>query len=130
MSTYIETKRLILRDWEEKDIEIFQSMNASPEVRRYFPDILSYQATKNKVNQKQEVITKQKIGLFAWELKATNSFIGMLGINYIPENSDLNLSQIPFNEIGWRLDKTVCGNGLANESDCHDLFEEFYYKGE
>ena len=46
MSTYIETKRLILRDWEEKDIEIFQSMNASPEVRRYFPDILSYQATK------------------------------------------------------------------------------------
>lgn len=20
--------------------------------------------------------------------------------------------------------------GLANESDCHDLFEEFYYKGE
>ncbi|WP_210617624.1 GNAT family N-acetyltransferase [Mammaliicoccus lentus] len=116
MSTYIETKRLILRDWEEKDIEIFQSMNASPEVRRYFPDILSYQATKNIVNQMQEVITKQKIGLFAVELKATNSFIGMVGINYIPENSDLNLSQLPFYEIGWRLDKTVWGNGLATEA--------------
>ena len=62
MSTYIETKRLILRDWEEKDIEIFQSMNASPEVRRYFPDILSYH-NKNIVNQMQE-LSQKKIGLF------------------------------------------------------------------
>lgn len=116
MSTYIETERLILRDWEEKDIVLFQSMNANPEVRRYFPDLLSYKATEKNIHQMQEIIDQKGIGLFAVELKETKSFIGMVGLNYIPEDSGLRFPEIPFYEIGWRLDKTVWGNGLATEA--------------
>lgn len=41
---FIETPRLRLRPWEERDIAPFAAANADPEVRRYyFPDILTLQ---------------------------------------------------------------------------------------
>lgn len=116
MSYYIETKRLILRNWKDGDVAKFQSMNANPEVRRYFPDILSYDATKNVVDQMKAIIDQHEIGLFAVELKETKSFIGMVGLNYVPEGSELSFPELPFYEIGWRIDKDVWGNGLATEA--------------
>ncbi|GGI39369.1 GNAT family N-acetyltransferase [Mammaliicoccus stepanovicii] len=116
MRTYIETKRLILRDWKDEDIALYQNMNANPEVRRYFPDLLSYKATENTIKKMQQIIDQYGIGLFAVELKATKSFIGMVGLNYIPESSEINISDKSVYEIGWRIDKTVWGNGLATEA--------------
>lgn len=116
MTFFIETNRLIIRNWKEDDIPIFQNMNANPEIRRYFPDLLSYKASKQNVQQMQDIIETQNIGLFAIELKATNSFIGMVGLNYVPKDTDLNFPEAPFYELGWRLDKTVWGNGLATEA--------------
>ncbi|WP_016912920.1 GNAT family N-acetyltransferase [Mammaliicoccus vitulinus] len=116
MTEYIETKRLILRNWKDEDVAKFQSMNANPEVRRYFPDILSYSATKNIIDQMKAIIDQHEIGLFAVELKETKSFIGMVGLNYIPEDSELTFPELPFYEIGWRIDKDVWGNGLATEA--------------
>lgn len=116
MDQYIETKRLILRNWKDEDIAPFQKMNANAEVRRYFPDILSYEATKNIVEQMKTVIDQYHIGLFAVELKETQTFIGMVGLNYIPKGSIMSFPELPFYEIGWRLDKTVWGNGLATEA--------------
>ena len=46
MGTYIETERLKLRDWEEKDLLPFQKMNANQQVRRYFPSLLSYRPSE------------------------------------------------------------------------------------
>lgn len=46
MGTYIETERLKLRDWEEKDLLPFQKMNANQQVRRYFPSLLSYRRSE------------------------------------------------------------------------------------
>lgn len=36
MQTYIETSRLILRDWKEEDIPAFARMNADPHVMEFF----------------------------------------------------------------------------------------------
>ncbi|MBM6630115.1 GNAT family N-acetyltransferase [Mammaliicoccus vitulinus] len=116
MTEYIETKRLILRNWKDEDVAKFQSMNANPEVRRYFPDILSYSATKNIIDQMKAIIDQHEIGLFAVELKETKSFIGMVGLNHIPKGSELTFPELPFYEIGWRIDKDVWGNGLATEA--------------
>ncbi|RIN17312.1 N-acetyltransferase [Mammaliicoccus vitulinus] len=116
MTEYIETKRLILRNWKDEDVAKFQSMNANPEVRRYFPDILSYSATKNIIDQMKAIINQHEIGLFAVELKETKSFIGMVGLNHIPKGSELTFPELPFYEIGWRIDKDVWGNGLATEA--------------
>lgn len=46
MATYIETERLKLRDWKQEDLLPFQKMNANPQVRRYFPSLLSYRRSE------------------------------------------------------------------------------------
>ena len=35
----LETPRLLLRNWQESDLEFFTKMNANPVVMRYFPDL-------------------------------------------------------------------------------------------
>ena len=37
----LRTDRLILRDWRESDLDPWATMNADPEVREHFPDLLS-----------------------------------------------------------------------------------------
>ena len=37
----VRTERLILRPWQESDLEPFAQLNADPRVREYFPGILS-----------------------------------------------------------------------------------------
>ncbi|MBM7706349.1 RimJ/RimL family protein N-acetyltransferase [Chryseomicrobium aureum] len=38
---YIETPRLIVRDWKDTDLEPFRQLNADEEVMRFFPKTLS-----------------------------------------------------------------------------------------
>ena len=38
---YIETPRLLLRDWKEEDFVVFSEMNSSPSVMKYFLHPLS-----------------------------------------------------------------------------------------
>ena len=39
--TIIKTYRLILRPWEERDLEPFAALNADPRVMEHFPSVLS-----------------------------------------------------------------------------------------
>src|SRR5687768_4186665 len=39
-SMELRTDRLLLRHWRDEDREAFAALNADPEVRRYFPDVL------------------------------------------------------------------------------------------
>lgn len=54
MTVYIETERLKLRDWEENDLLPFQKLNANPQVRRYFPSLLSYRRSALDMKQMQK----------------------------------------------------------------------------
>ncbi|MEJ7522926.1 GNAT family protein, partial [Staphylococcus saprophyticus] len=65
MVVYIETERLRLRDWEEKDLLSFQKMNANPQVRRYFPSLLSYRRSELDMQQMDDILKEKGIGLFA-----------------------------------------------------------------
>ena len=51
MQTYIETSRLILRDWKEEDIPAFARMNADPHVMEFLqiqPDTHVYEGDLEK----------------------------------------------------------------------------------
>ena len=37
----LRTERLLLRPWRESDLGPWAAMNADPEVRAYFPDVLT-----------------------------------------------------------------------------------------
>lgn len=115
MTIYIETDRLILRDWNEKDLLPFQRMNANTQVRRYFPDLLSYRKSEVDMRLMNDIIHKHQLGLFAVELKETNEWLGFIGLNYLPKESKYRFKELPFYEIGWQLIPEVWGNGLATE---------------
>ncbi|UEX89808.1 GNAT family N-acetyltransferase [Staphylococcus ratti] len=115
MTVYIETERLILRDWEDSDLLPLQKMNANRQVRRYFTSLLSYQRSKLDFESMRQTLKEQGIGLFAVELKAVHSWIGFIGLNYISKDSHYPFKERPFYEIGWRLIPEVWDNGIAQE---------------
>ncbi|WP_251518884.1 MULTISPECIES: GNAT family N-acetyltransferase [unclassified Staphylococcus] len=115
MTVYIETDRLLLRDWQDEDLKLFQEMNANPQVRRHFSSLLSYQRSKNDMKNMAKVLEETGIGLFAVELKETGAWLGFIGLNYVTEKTKYTFKELPFYEIGWRLIPEVWGNGLATE---------------
>ncbi len=115
MTVYIETARLKLRDWQEEDLLPLQRLNANRQVRQYFPSLLSYEKSRLDFEAMKAYLSKNKIGLFAVELKATKEWIGFIGVNYIPKTSDYPFDNLPFYEIGWRLSPEVWDNGIATE---------------
>lgn len=60
MVVYIETERLRLRDWEEKDLLSFQKMNANPQVRRYFPSLLSYRRSELDMQRMDDILKRKR----------------------------------------------------------------------
>ncbi|WP_412519476.1 GNAT family N-acetyltransferase [Staphylococcus simulans] len=115
MSVYLETQRLKLRDWEDKDLLSFQKMNANRQVRRFFPSILSYRRSELDMKAMQKQLKQSGIGLFAVELKESGEWIGFIGLNYLPKRSQYPFKDLPFFEIGWRLIPEVWDNGIATE---------------
>lgn len=109
---YIETNRLILRDWIHTDLELFIKLNKDKDVRRFFPDVLSKEQSISSYNNITKDIKENNFGLFACELKDNKQFIGFIGLHEtnLPGVIDNN-----FIEIGWRLDKAYWNKGLATE---------------
>lgn len=110
----IETKRLLLRQWQPKDFPAFATLNANPNVMKYFPNILNAQQSNELARKIQADIEQRGWGFWAVEIKKTIPFIGFVGLS-IPR------ANLPFNpcvEIGWRLDELYWGKGYATEAAC------------
>ncbi|WP_277966506.1 GNAT family N-acetyltransferase [Pantoea trifolii] len=109
----LETDRLILRQWQEKDLQPFAELNADPEVMNYFPKALSRQESDNVVSRFIEmIVSNQGWGFWAVEMKATGEFVGSVGLAHQPERFDFS----PCTEIGWRINKKFWGQGIAKEA--------------
>ena len=110
----IETERLVLRKWEERDLDGLVEMNADPQVMEFFPSVMSRQDSERMFERllfKQE---KHGFGTPVVEERATGRFLGLcgLGIPTYPE-------PLPFDpcvEIGWRLIPDAWGRGIAQEA--------------
>lgn len=109
---YIETDRLILRDWKAEDLPLFIAMNKDERVMRYFPSVLTDEETESFFYRIQSEFDKHGWGLYAVELKSTCIFIGYVGLHEIGFDADFT----PGIEIGWRLDAGYHNQGLATEA--------------
>src|ERR1700743_1851283 len=96
---FIETPRLILRDWKEEDAEPFAALNSDPEVMEFFPSISSKDHTIEQIERVRNHIDQYGYGFFAVERKDTGQFIGFTGIAHPRFESWFT----PCEEIGWRL---------------------------
>ncbi len=71
----IKTKRLILRSWQEADLEPFAALNADPRVMEYFPSTLSLQESEQMMKRMQAKIEERGWGWWAVSLATDGKFI-------------------------------------------------------
>lgn len=110
----IKTKRLILRQWCDEDLEPFAKLNADPKVREYFPGILSRGESDASVKLMSNHIEKCGWGFWAASLIETGEFIGMIGLEDVYFSAPFN-KFTPAVEIGWRIAFSHWGKGYATE---------------
>ena len=112
----LQTKRLILRQWNVADIAAFADLNSDSQVMQYFPDLWDESRTRDFVEIMQGLIAQRGWGFWAAELKEGSQFIGMVGLNVVPFEIPDSQTDDRHMEIGWRLAQPFWGQGLATEA--------------
>ncbi|MFJ2776486.1 GNAT family N-acetyltransferase [Kitasatospora sp. NPDC087315] len=107
----LRTDRLVLRDWREADLGPWAAMNADPEVREYFPGVLTREQSEASAARFQADLDQRGWGWWAVEVVATGEFIGFTGLDPVDDG-------MPFTgvEAGWRLARSSWGHGYATEA--------------
>jgi RimJ/RimL family protein N-acetyltransferase len=108
----LETKRLILRTWQQSDLEPMTKINLDPKVMEYFPSTFKKQETIAFINKINSHYDKHGFTLYAVEIKETQQFIGFVGLL----NTNFDAHFTPATEIGWRLGSEFWGKGYATEA--------------
>lgn len=112
MTTFLETKRLIIKSPELKDVDKIYLLDSDPEVMRYIGNGLPRSKEESRDWFKKSVKHFEKYG-FSFGLvfeKNTGEFVGRAGINY-----DAYDDSQPDIEIGYRLLKKFWNRGYATE---------------
>ena len=117
----LETSRLYLRPWEERDRDEFARMNANPEVMEYFPSLWSVEESNAVFDRNKKQIDERGWGLWALEEKSTGKYMGFTGLN-IP---GFEASFLPAVEIGWRILPEFWNKGHATEAALKALWFGF-----
>ena len=120
-SVYIETERLILRDWREEDAAPFATMNADARVMEFFPKPLIRSESDASMAGIRAFLLDHGYGLYAAEEKSTGAFLGFIGLSRVPFEAPFT----PATEIGWRLARTAWGSGYATEGARAVLSDSF-----
>ena len=107
----IHTDRLLLRGWRDSDREPFARINRDPVVMEFFPSPLSAQESSALFDRIDAHFEQHGFGLWAAELRETGGFVGYIGLA-VPR---FVAAFTPCVEIGWRLDASHWGKGLATE---------------
>lgn len=107
----IETERLVLRQWRERDRAPYAALNADPEVMQHFPSLLTRAESDAAIDRTIASIDQHGWGNFAVERRADGALLGHIGIR--PTEPELPFVGAP--EVGWRLARHAWGQGYASE---------------
>lgn len=115
---WLETNRLIIRDFSQQDLEPLAQLFAHPEVMRFS------RAGPLSLQQTQELLEHRILGHYAqhgfglWALihKENHQFIGVAGFSFQTVDGE------EWPELGYRLYPAYWGNGLASEA-CKAIVE-------
>ncbi len=107
----LRTERLLLRQWREADRPVFASMNADPEVRRFFTKTLTAEESDASVDRFEKHIAEHGFGFWAVEAPEIAPFIGCVGLLRVSFDAPF----APAVEIGWRLARAHWNRGYATD---------------
>ena len=109
----IETSRLLLRSWQESDLNDFYEY-ASVDGVGEMAGWKHHETIAETKNILHSFILNKNV--FALELKSNKKVIGSLGLHYSWANSDERYTNLKVKEIGYVLSKDYWGQGLMPEA--------------
>ena len=120
MSLFLETDRLLLREFTPHDAQLLWDLDSDPEVMRYIGPFRldSLDEYRLRIAQYIEYYQQQRnIGFWAAIEKQTHAFLGWFCLRPALDYRLAPLSQFgPTDvEIGYRLRRVAWGRGLATE---------------
>lgn len=122
---YIESNRLIIRDFNKNDIDSLYKIKMDPQVLKYAPDFLDVNISKedtiNYINNFNEIENKADIvtwRCYAIELKETNTVVGCLC--FCKEDMLFEF------ELGWMMLGEYTKKGYSSEAAI--AFSEYFCK--
>ena len=108
----IRTERLLLRNWEERDRDLFHRINSDDRVMEFFDFRRDRTAADAVMDRMREEIARDGYGWTAAEIAATGQCIGFIGLHQVEIPG---LAAAGTCEIGWRLAPEFWGKGFASE---------------
>ncbi len=102
--------KVTLRQWQDSDFAPFAALNADPEVMRYFPSLLTCEASDAMAARQRGLIETRGWGL--WAVDVDGEFAGFTGLS-VPR---FEAAFTPCVEIGWRFAREFWGRGIAREA--------------
>lgn len=106
----IKTKRLILREYEQSDFEELKKIITDPYTMRYYNKPYDLEGVNRWINWCINSYKENGFGLWAIELKDSNTFIGDCGL------SIQNIDEEYLPEVGYHINKKYWNNGYAKEA--------------
>jgi ribosomal-protein-alanine N-acetyltransferase len=112
LNPYIFTsQRLGFRGYLPQDLHEIASMNADPEVMRFFEKPLSLKESEEFIQRQNDHLENFGFCFFAAEDLDKQELIGIIGLGNRTYESPMS----PFVDVGWRLKKSAWGKGFATE---------------
>ena len=109
---HLRTERLLLRGWREQDREPYAAINADPQVREFFPELLTRAQSDAQIAVFDEHFAAHGFGMWALELRSSGELIGFAGMDLATYDAHF----APAIESGWRLARSAWGHGYASEA--------------
>lgn len=116
MGHFIETERLILREFEESDVEGMFAMDSDPAVHVYLGNkpVKNLEQSLSDIRFIQQQYKEFGVGRLAVILKESNEFIGWGGFKYI--NTYYREGYTNYYDLGYRFAQKYWGNGYGYET--------------
>lgn len=111
--TPLETKRLVIRNWRDRDRDLFFEINSDETVMAFFPFRRSRAEADAFLDVMRARIDEYGFGFCALELRASGETIGFAGISRTDVVPGLPANTV---EIGWRLATPFWGRGYVTEA--------------
>ena len=109
----IRTERLILRNWEERDRDLFHRINSDDRVMEFFPFRRDRAEADAMMDRMRKDILAHGYGWTAVEIAASRTCIGFVGLHDAEIEPIVPAGTI---EIGWRLAPEFWGHGYVTEA--------------